>query len=473
MRILLIDDDDEVLDRLREALSDLDLDWIYAATKEEARAALEESAFDLVLCDLKMPPDSVSTELSFEHGVAAAEEARNLAPGTPILIYSGFRKEAEFEALVSESHPADLYGLGEVATVRSFDKTKPDLLYEVIRYHHDGLRGLANSVDVTDSEGEPVALDEYDKRILRMYARIRGGTLARVTPMDGGRSKARTLRLDVVGVDGVTRAKVVVKLNQLPQVVADRIRFDEHVAGRLGAGTYADSTRHIMAGAGPRGGTFYSFATAYPKSLFRILSEDPAEAAHVVTRLAKALEPWQQTRVGAQQTLEELCNELSPPSKRTGLPSDTPDLSALSDMGITLWMSSSHNDLHGGNILVGADGAPMLIDFGDTGVGPSLLDPITLELSAVLHPDSPFRHDAWPRPDQCLLWNDLVLWREGCSYADFVASCRSWQAGNARGTRDRDAVLLGYSLRQMTFPDARYDVLQALVKGALARLASS
>ena len=270
---------------------------------------------------------------------------------------------------MSESHPADLYGLGEVATVRSFDKTKPDLLYEVIRYHHDGLRGLANAVDVTDSEGEPVDLDEYDKRILRMYARSRGGTLARVTSMDGGRSKARTLRLEVVGADGVTRAKVVVKLNLLPQVVADRVRFDEHVAGRLGAGTYADSTRHIMAGAGLRGGTFYSFATAYPKSLFHILSEDPAEAARVVTRLAEALEPWQQTRVGAQQTFEELCNELSPPSKRAGLPSDTPDLSALSDLGITLWISSSHNDLHGGNILVGADGAPMLIDFGDTGVG--------------------------------------------------------------------------------------------------------
>ena len=83
MRILLIDDDDEILDRLREALSDLDLDWTYAATKEEGRAALEESAFDLVLCDLKIPPDSMSTELSFEHGVAAAEEARNPRRGRP------------------------------------------------------------------------------------------------------------------------------------------------------------------------------------------------------------------------------------------------------------------------------------------------------------------------------------------------------------------------------------------------------
>src|SRR5262249_14373748 len=162
---------------LSDALRDLPIEWTVAQTRDAGVDLLRTSCFDLVLCDLKMPRDVVSSELAIEHGIDAATQVRAVAPGTPLLIYSGFRKEAEFESLVANAHPADLYGAGEVDMVRSFDKTKPDLLYAAIRGHCAGLMALSNSVEILPGGQTPPGLGEYDSRIVRIYARSRGGTL--------------------------------------------------------------------------------------------------------------------------------------------------------------------------------------------------------------------------------------------------------------------------------------------------------
>ena len=418
-----------------------------------------------------MPPDDETTELAFEHGIATAQEARSLAPGTPVFIYSGFRKEAEFESLIAAAHPQDLFGAGEMDMVRSFDKTKPDVLYEAVREHHQGLADLTNAVDLTPEGDHPPDLSEYDKRILRIYARSRGGVVARYSAMDGGRSSAHTLRLEVIGPGGGTKARVVAKLNRLTQVVQEAERFDEHVAGRLGAGLYADSTRRITAGAGPRGGTFYSFASAYPMALFKVLADDPARAAEAVRRLQLGVEPWQLTKVGVQQPLGDVLHAVCETEPR--LPAGVLWPESIKQLGIALFKCSSHGDLHGGNVLVDQTGAALLIDFADATEAAALLDPITLELSVVLHPDSPLRSNAWSSVDQADQWADLDRWLEGCPCREYVRACREWQQSVSRGSRDPDAVMLAYCLRQLTFPDAREDILAALIQGALRRLEAS
>jgi aminoglycoside phosphotransferase (APT) family kinase protein len=50
--------------------------------------------------------------------------------------------------------------------------------------------------------------------------------------------------------------------------------------------------------------------------------------------------------------------------------------------------SCIHGDLHGANILVGAKQDAVLIDFGDVGPGFTCLDPVTLELSLIFHPEA-------------------------------------------------------------------------------------
>lgn len=472
MKILLIDDDPEIFTRLSAGLSGWPLDWSHAHTVEAGLEKLSCETFDLIVCDLNMPVDEQNADLAVHHGLQAAEKARELAAGTPLLIYSGFRKDAEFESLIGRAHPANLYGAGEVEMVRSFDKTKPDLIYEAIGQHCQGLMDLGNAVDLTNAHGGPPDLSEYDKRLLRIYARSRGGAVATVEPMDGGRSKARTLRLEVRDSSDNLKAQVVAKLSCAAQVIQEATAFDEHVAGRLGAGMYADSTRRITAGAGRRGGTFYSFASGHQQSLFELLAVEPDLAGAAVSRLEKGLKPWDDAGVGTTPSLRELCESICPSSKWSCTP-HAPEVKAIGDLSVPLSAGSSHGDLHGGNVLVAPDGSPMLIDFADAAVAPSLLDPVTLELSVVCHPDSPYRISNWPQDANATAWHDKDAWLDGCPIGAFIGACIDWELRLRRGSRDRDAVMLAYALGQLAHPNPRTEVLSALIGGAVSRLASS
>src|SRR5688572_23355392 len=58
MRLLIVEDDRELLHRLREAAGQRDCDAVCVASLSEARAALLEQTFDVVLVDLGLGPDS-------------------------------------------------------------------------------------------------------------------------------------------------------------------------------------------------------------------------------------------------------------------------------------------------------------------------------------------------------------------------------------------------------------------------------
>jgi Ser/Thr protein kinase RdoA (MazF antagonist) len=51
----------------------------------------------------------------------------------------------------------------------------------------------------------------------------------------------------------------------------------------------------------------------------------------------------------------------------------------------TCW-ACVHGDLHGSTALVSASGSAVVVDYGDVAEGPASLDPVTLELSLILHP---------------------------------------------------------------------------------------
>jgi hypothetical protein len=320
--------------------------------------------------------------------------------------------------------------------------------------------------------GRPDHLDDLDRRLVRIYARQRGGTTVTIDAMDEGRSLAKTVRLSVANAVGQSRANVVAKFDSRNQVLREAARFEEHVQGRLAAGAYADSTKSLTAGAGNRAGTFYSFAQEHPRTLFSLLRAAPAAAAEAVAKLRDRLAPWHESTGGEQMSLQSIIDELCP-SSNSGRTNFESRLDSLGSLQVTMKRASCHADLHGGNVLVAENGDPLLIDFADAYTGPALLDPITLELAPALHPDSPFRYDDWPSIEQAGRYEHDEAWLVSCPYGDYVAACRVWRDDMSIGGRDRDAVLLGFALRQCGHPSARTDLLDALIDSTLNRLDSS
>jgi Ser/Thr protein kinase RdoA (MazF antagonist) len=90
----------------------------------------------------------------------------------------------------------------------------------------------------------------------------------------------------------------------------------------------------------------------------------------------------------------------------------------------TRW-SCVHGNLHGGNILVNGDGVPVLIDYGDVKEGPAAIDPITLELSVLFHPDRP-KNVTWPSAEQARAWADIPAYTQQRPFAEFIKACRAW-----------------------------------------------
>lgn len=79
-QILVVDDDEFVLDFLKEALPALGYETAFATTGDEAIELIEKESFDLILSDIRMPE---------VNGIDVARAAYRSQPHVPILFMSG------------------------------------------------------------------------------------------------------------------------------------------------------------------------------------------------------------------------------------------------------------------------------------------------------------------------------------------------------------------------------------------------
>jgi len=81
---------------------------------------------------------------------------------------------------------------------------------------------------------------------------------------------------------------------------------------------------------------------------------------------------------------------------------------------VTIRWCTQHGDFHPGNVLVGRDYTPTLIDFGRVGRAPASLDPLTLELSLLFHPDFRTFLGNWPTKDSLEHWSNVKQYVADC-----------------------------------------------------------
>jgi CheY-like chemotaxis protein len=471
MKLLLVEDALELHVQLKSDLEPIGISVTTAENAEQAVALVDGGGFDLYLCDLNIPASSDAPVPHKQHGLRVFDHMRLKAPGVPVIIFTAYGDLADLRDRLSEAPSENLYGDGPRNLV--IERTKDEIrqVIEIIVEQSALLTGLTNDIELSGTVAR-AAMGDLDQRLIRIHARLHDAVTARMDLLKGGRSAARVLRVRTNSLDGSLASRAVAKLNTLPEVEDELKRYERHVP-MLGAGAYANHVGTLRAGAQHRAALLYGLADGYDESLFDLVRTDVSAAVRVLGTLRTNLEPWHRQPTPAAQTVGDVRRLLVPDARLGSLPDtvDLPDVELESGV-VYVNLASSHGDLHGGNVLVNGDGLPMLIDFGRVGTATNAIDPITLELSIVFHPDAKIELGGWPTTAQAENWTDLSAYVEGCPIAAYITACRNWANSVNRGDRELDAIVYGYALRQLRFAETPHELAAAYASGAASRLRS-
>lgn len=464
MRILLIEDDErgiQLVSEVAQKVGGINLD--VAHHKEEGIEFLESESFDLILCDLRIPPTANSLDASVEHGLAVQAASTTCCPGTPLVFLTAFATPRNITSQLSLGAVADLYGLKSVPLVQLCIKGDPAELERILRNFSEALLELESSCLVEPPGDHPAMM----LRAVRTYAKDLGSTRAFIRPLSG-LSGADVATVQLAEPHGGT-ASVFVKVVDRDVAQDELNRYHQFVPNHLQPGDFAPALPALMYGLQKKAALLSTLADDQCRSLFQVLTEDPETALAAVRSLKAALLPWHGSATSLQSTVGELRREHLPDDKAMALQGHFAHLQDHETINLEVAMSIIHGDLHGENVLLDVKGRPILIDFGDVRVGPSALDPVTLELSVLFHKDGPARGHRWPRTENLRAWSDVDRYAAGSPYQEFIRACRKWALET--DTLDAiSAVAYSHALRQLKYPDCQVDVAVGIAEGAMAAI---
>jgi hypothetical protein len=313
-----------------------------------------------------------------------------------------------------------------------------------------------------------------DDRLIRIFARRRGGVRCCIWELGGGLSGARVLRIRVADATGALRDHAVGKIGSHEDVLQESQRFDKHVS-RLEPQATPRRLETIEFGAGNRAGVFYGLAAGFGSTLFECAKINEARVGAAVQSVERITETWRadvgETRMPVRDVRRRLLGDEDFVSLSGAFNLDW--AREFENRQIQVRWCCIHGDLHGSNVLVDEEGKAILIDYGDVGEGPASLDPVTLELSALFHPQGPFIDTDWPSAAQARNWADLDSYVVGCSCPEFILECRNWAQQAAAGRRELAASMYTYLIRQLKYPDTRKSLILDLLSGVNALIKST
>lgn len=468
MRVLIVEDDPSIYELVEDIVTELlpGREIAVASDKSSALQAIDEAeAYELLICDLKVPTSSVAADASEAHGLAVHSQFSARFPGVPVIFLSGFAADnaqiltdlvgAGGQTLIlPDDDPIPLVQLSEKANLVKF------------RSRLEGIAQRLNQVDALALESTD-DVPEVDKRIMRLALAYQSMKKGRVKLVHGGMAGSRTYRLDGFGAGSEVNVQLFVKVDTATSVQDERNRFQLHVPGRLRPGAYASFVAHIGALSGGQQALVFRFGDYVTGSAFDNL---PKDGAGTVRSIREAVAPWQSAGADGHVSVGDLrARRFSDEfMEATGLLA-RPDAARIESSSFDAPVCICHGDLHGDNALMSGASA-CLIDFGDVELALSCIDPITLEMSLWTHRRGRELSGGWPTTANASRWWDLDAYLAGCPHPEFVTACREWAWESAGGDeRCLVAVVYSHSLRQLKYDDTSDELAMAFVDGALAR----
>lgn len=461
MKVLIVEDDHDFTDVLREMLGGEGAQCSFASNKETALTKIREEFFDLILLDLNIPTSEGALDGDPAHGHSVFGAARVDAPGTPVIVLTGSSAEKFIPSLLEHSGKVDIWGGTELQMVAFHPKHKLDQFPELVARYRDEV-GALRTVELRRNG---LTLSEAEDRLIRIFARTAGGTKVSMSEISGGLSGTRVLRLKVTNAAGIVVHNTVCKIGA-PRAIRDEDEKYTKYVSRLPPEATPRKLRVLEHGGKTTSGIFYGLAEGFERDAFGIV-EANSVPVDIVERIAKLVSRWA-GNVESRRSIRDIRRRFLTDEKANSVKQQVTWSDTFEDAEIQVKWNCAHGDLHGLNVLVSQEGTPILIDYGDVGDGPSSMDAITLELCLFFHPKGPLRESHWPSNEQALLWGDLDRYLVDCPYPDFIRACRKWALDAAAGEREVAAVAYSYLLRQLRYNDVDTDRARSLIDGVKA-----
>lgn len=473
MKILLVEDNRSYATTLKDQIELLPTptEVMVVESRDSAIELLNEVFFDVVILDLEIPTVDGAFDLEVEHGHEVFYCARKFALGTPVYILTGSEPDAFLRGLAKQGQSVDLWGDGvHVPTVAYHLKEDGDQLLSEIQ--DIALRIAATDAIKINTGAQVIELKPEQKRALKVFTRANGGASCKLKKL-GGLSDAVVLKVTVMDSAGRIRCECVGKLGLAKHVNKEIAAYDAEVK-HLRLGAFAPVLSYHDQGLRGFSGIFYALADEYTDTFFQLVNTKPELAVEVLVKVRAALARWSDGGGVKNVSISEI--------RRRVLSDDNfykivekHSLQRLLDFEtrkVEISAACIHGDLHGGNILVNGGGQPVLIDFGDVGPGFSCLDPLTLELSLLFHPDA--RSSGLAQHLEPLVgdWLDLNIYAKNSPLEPVIKYCREWAYD--LGPHDESVLTMAYLfvLRQLKYDTVPAGIIIALLNGILDRLDS-
>ncbi len=464
-RVLLVEDDESGSQVVCDILIDLPGKVIpaVARNRDAAIALLDSEFFDLMILDLTIPATASSELPKPEFGFEVFGRAKEIAPGMPIYLLTGSSVEPFVEDLLKKKHEVDIWATGKIATVALQKKLKIDEFPALLTPFVEGPFRL----DSVELDRHGLALSVPEERLLRVFAKRYQGTRCDIWELKGGLSGARVLRVKVFNSTGGLVHQSVAKVSSIGEIQNEQQRYNQYIA-RLPSAVTPRMLVALEFGAKATAAIFYGLADGHDASFFDIAGKSPELASVAVESTARGLAPWHDAAQEGLRPIREVRKLLLSDDDRAQvlLSFPIPWANEFESRDVQLKWGCTHRDFHGCNILLTHEGDPAVIDYGEIGDGPLSLDPVTLELSILFHPSSPFLEQAWPDAHAAAQWGDLELYIQNCPFPGYVRACRKWAVAMAAGRRELAAVAYSYLLRQLKYQDTNKHRSLALLEGA-------
>jgi CheY-like chemotaxis protein len=466
MQILFVEDNSPYADILVSVVNEKisGVSWDVVDNSGSAEELLAQNFYDLVILDLCMPSIPSGFEKNVENGQRLFYQVQQLMPGTPIYILTGSELDSFATGLSRHGERIKLWGAEqEFPTVLYFRKNNtPELVIELLGVCHEVLS--VNSISI-NTRGKTIEFAKGQERALKTFVRSMGGADGVYYPLSGlsgslvGRVQVRDARLNIIGA-------FVAKLGTASKIQKENESFARHVR-LLPINTFTPLLSGMDKGLKEYSAIFYTLAEGYSETLFEVVRRDTTAAVSVIQKVRASLERWSAASNVSRVSVGDVRKaKLSDESfeeiiKRYGIE----EIREIERIQVNASVSCVHGDLHGGNILVDKTEAPVLIDFGDVGCGYSGLDPITLEMSLIFHPDCVSSGVSKEILNHLQYWPDIDRYCHENPYGDVIKYCRDW-AYDISGD-DQSVLAAGYAfaIRQLKYDQVNPDDTIALILG--------
>jgi len=469
MRLLLVEDNADFANSIERAVRLIpDCELVWAASRTSALSRLDAEQFELVLLDRRIPTEDGSLDDHHEHGWRIFQHVREQFPGTPVWFLTGTEDSDWASEMINDhARAGDLHGQAQQEQMYQvwWKKSVAACIGRVREFAAE--RSALGRIAVNVSE-EMSSLGANESSVLRLFARRFQGTSIDVSPLGGGLSGSRVVKVVVKNAANGPLMIAVAKVARLGDIRDEEKRYQGDVT-RLAPGGFPPLNLTVDVGAGSEGGLFYGLvgdSLDALEGLFDRLAIDHAGVGSVPAEIRSIERRWYQAKRTEEVQVGQIRRRLIGDAALHDVRPHLTDINIepIEATRVRVGHCCQHGDLHCANIVFAERGQAMLIDFGDVGESYSAVDPVTLELSTLFHKQRAVLGSGWPTVEHIEHWTDVDRFSAGCPFEAFIRGCRSWARAEAGSSQEVVAIAYAFAVRQLKYCDTNKDWARALIQ---------